>query len=133
MGGRGASSGSYKWKGEEHTYGDEYETLYEYRNIKFIKVKSGSATAPMETRMQGRVYVTINYNGSIKSITYFTGSGYRHKQVDLDHPHTVDGSKIQPHSHLGYTHEEYGTRKLSKKEKKMIAKVVKIWNNKNGK
>jgi len=36
MGGRGASSGSYKWKGEEHTYGDEYETLYEYRNIKFI-------------------------------------------------------------------------------------------------
>lgn len=51
-----------------------------------------------------RVYVTIGENGKLKSITYYTAytaSGKRHKQIDLDHRHEIDGEKTIPHTHLG--------------------------------
>lgn len=57
MGGRGASSGvSVKGK----AYGTEYATLYQSGNIKFVRYNDGAATAPMETKTKGRVYVTVN-------------------------------------------------------------------------
>lgn len=127
MGGRGASSGRYKWRGKEHTYGDEYHTVLQHRNIKFVKINSGSTTAPMETMTQGRVYVTVGPDDKLKSITYYTGSGKRRKQIDLSHLHRVEGSLENPHVHLGYNHNEFGDRKLTKKEQQMVEKVVKIW------
>lgn len=131
MGGRGASSGRYKWRGEWHTYGDEYHKVYQYRNIKFIQSNSGSTTAPMETQTQGRVYVMVRSDGGLKSITYYRGNGNRRKQIDLDHYHEINGKKEKPHSHLGYVHDENGSRIPTKMEKRMIATVMRIWYSKS--
>lgn len=129
MGSRGASSGIYTLKKKRVKYGGEYHTVYQYRNIKFVKVNEGSNTAPMETMTNGRIYVTVGNKDSLKSISYYSASGKRTKQIDLDHLHTVNGERIQPHVHLGYNHNELGDRDLNKKEKRMVARVLKIWNN----
>lgn len=130
MGGRGASSGAtYKWRGKNQTYGDEYTTVLQHRNIKFVKINSGSTTAPMETRTKGRVYVTIANDNHIKSITYYDKNGKRKKQIDLDHIHPIDGKPEKPHVHLGFNHNENGDRVPSKKERRMIDRVKKLWYN----
>lgn len=126
MGGRGASSGKYKWRGQWHTYGDEYHSVYQYRNIKFIKINEGSATAPMETMTNGRVYVLIKPDNTLKSITYYKGNGTRRKQIDLDHYHKIDGKPEKPHRHLGYTHTAEGG-KLTAKEQKILDKANRLW------
>lgn len=132
MGGRGAASGRYFRSWKWHTYGDEYHTVAEFRNIKFIKANEGSTTAPMETRTQGRVYVVINKSGNIKSITYYKGNGMRRKQIDLDHDHLINGEKKRPHTHLGYVHDENGTREPTRREQAMIERIRRLWYNRNG-
>lgn len=127
MGGRGASSGRYKWRGKWHTYGDEYKTVYQYRNIKFIKIREGAPNVPMETMTQGRMYVVIRPDDGVKSIAYYTGSGKRRKQIDFDHFHKIDGIKMKPHVHLGEVHGENGNRAPTAKERKMIDKARKLW------
>lgn len=131
MGGRGASSGRYKRGKQWHTYGDEFHTIHQFRNIKFVKINEGANTAPMETMTNGRVYVTVGNNDQLKSISYYSGSGKRKKQIDLDHNHTIDGVSVNPHVHLGYNHDELGSRVPNKKELKMIDRVFRIWQNKN--
>ena len=130
MGGRGASSGVSN-KGKK--YGTEYTTLLQSGNIKFVRYNdAGSAKSPMETMTKGRVYVTVNHKNELKSITlYDDGKGI--KQVDLrGTAHMINGEKVLPHSHVGYEHDEKGTKKLTKKENALIAKVNKIWENKGG-
>lgn len=61
----------------------------------------------------------------LKSITYYDNSLKRSKQIDLDHPHQGEN----PHTHLGYIHDEYGTRKLTTKEKRLVAFVYRTWDN----
>lgn len=131
MGGRGANSGRYRWRGVWHTYGDEYHTVYQYRNIKFIKSNNGSATAPMETQTQGRIYVTVRKDNKIKSITYYRGEGSRRKQIDLDHMHNINGKNEKPHTHMGYVHDEHGSRAPNTKERRMIVRVQRLWYNFN--
>ena len=72
MGGRGASSGYHAGDARD-TYGKEYDLADQYRNIKFIKVKSGSSTAPMETRARDRIYVTLGGKNkdTPKTVTYY--------------------------------------------------------------
>ena len=129
MGGRGAASWRYFRNGKWYHYGDEYSTIYQYRNIKFIVKNEGSVNTPMETMTAGRVYVTVRPDGILKSIAYYSGSGMRKKQIDLDHRHPVDGKPAQPHTHLGYVHEEHGSRLPNKREQKMIDRVWNIWQN----
>lgn len=124
MGGRGASSGV---SDKGRTYGTEYKTLYKSGNIKFVQYINGSATSPMETMSNGRVYVTINAKDEIKSISFYDKKNKRYKQVDIGHEHLVGENKIDPHTHKGYEHEEKGTYGVSEKEAKMIDRVQKIW------
>lgn len=126
MGGRGASSG-LSVKGKK--YGTEYKTLYQSGNIKFVKYKDGAGKTPMETMTKGRVYATINNKGVVKSITYYDKNGKRYKQIDIDHTHKIDNSPTSPHTHIGYLHSEKGTKYLSLKERKMVDRVIKTWNN----
>lgn len=131
MGGRGASSGiSDKGK----LYGTEYETLHQSGNIKFVRYKdSTAAKTPMETMTKGRVYVTVNNNGDISSITYYDTENKRTKQIDLLHPH----QKMMPHTHHGYLHNENdsvkGAARLTPEEKRMVARVKKEWYNRKSK
>ena len=128
MGGRGASSGiSIAGK----VYGTEYHTVYKYGNIKFVKQNNESSiTAPMETMTKGRVYVTIGKNNRPKIITYYSDDGKRKKQIDIEgRPHQIKDEWVLPHTHKGYEHDENGTYHLSDKEKKMVERVLEIWDN----
>lgn len=131
MGGRGASSGMSA-KGKK--YGTEYTTLAEVGNIKFIKYNDGSAKAPMETMTQNRVYGVVNEQGGLKSIVFFDTTNKRNKQIDLEGvPHKVNGIPTLPHTHLGYLHDELGTRGLTAKETKLVVKAVDSWYNRRKK
>lgn len=126
MGGRGASSGVSKKK----KYGTEYRMVHEFENIKFIAQNEETPVkTPMETMTKNRIYVTLGKDGEPKSITSYDENGKRERQIDLTHYHTVNGTKTKPHTHMGYEHEENGTRKLSIKENKLIDKVMKAWEN----
>lgn len=130
MGGRGASSGRSD-KGK--LYGTEYKTVLTSGNIKFVKINSGSATAPMDTMTKGRVYVTLDSDNNPKFISYYDVLNKRVKQIDLDRPH----KGISPHTHHGYEHNENDTTKgfahLTTEEKQMVDRVKKLWNNRNNK
>lgn len=126
MGGRGASSGvSAKGK----PYGSEYTTVYQSGNIKFIKINDGNITPPFETMTKGRVYVTVSNQNKLKSVVYYDKHNKRHKQVDIDHPHKINGIKTQPHTHKGYEHSQKGDRNITEKEQKMLDRVTKTWYN----
>ncbi len=133
MGGRGARLGKYYLGGKWHTYGDEYETVLKSGNIKFVQRKDGKATtAPMETMTKGRIYVTVNKDkNQLSSITYFDNKNKRVKQIDLTHEH--NGWK--PHTHHGYIHNEndgdVGATELTNMEEKIVARVKRLWNNKD--
>lgn len=61
MGGRGASSGLYYFRGKTYHYGDEFKSLLEVDNIKFVTKKDGTnLTAPQETMTKGRIYATVS-------------------------------------------------------------------------
>ena len=128
MGGRGASSGmSVKGK----PYGSEYHTVFEYENIKFVVKNNGAATAPLETRTKGRIYVTVGKDDKLKSISFYGSDGKRVKQIDLDHPHKVNGVAITPHVHYGYYHND-SSSDLSNEDKVLVDKVYAVWNNRHG-
>lgn len=125
MGGRGASSG-ISVKGKK--YGTEYSTVLKIGNIKFIvQNDKKSVKVPMETMTSGRVYAVVNYNKDIASIVYFDKTYKKERQIDLRHHH----NGMKPHTHIGYVHDEFGTRGLLPKEKRMVDRVIRIWNNRN--
>lgn len=126
-GGRGSASG-FSDSGKK--YGTEYHTAYKLGNIKFIKINEGNITAPFETMTKGRVYVTVNSQDKLKSLVFFDKHNKRYKQIDIDHPHRINGVWTNPHTHKGYFHSEKGTFTLSEKERKIVDKVIKIWENK---
>ncbi len=131
MGGRGASSGLSD-KGKK--YGSEYTTLHESGNIKFVQYNDAtSAKTPQETMTRGRVYVTVNEENRLVSITYYDNVNKRRKQIDLEKAH----KGIKPHTHHGYNHNESdsqkGAAKLTTEERKMVERVRKIWYNDLGK
>ena len=131
MGGRCASVGISK---QGTKYGTEYKTLFEKGKIKFITPTSGSANTPMETMSKGRIYVTINNKNEIKSITFYDRQNKRRRQIDLrGTPHRVNGKAILPHVHLGYWHNEKGDRDLTRKERRLVARIKKIWYNRRNK
>ena len=131
IGGRGSSSGV---SNSGKPYGSEYKTLYQSGNIKFVQANEGSAKPPMETMTHGRVYATVNDQGNVKAITYYDKHNKRYKQIDvIGQKHSVDGKKIIPHTHKGYVHDEHGTKAPSAKQQKMIDRVLKTWQNKDGK
>lgn len=128
MGGRGASSGvSVKGK----RYGTEYRSVLQHDNIKFVKYNDGKSTkTPMETKTKGRIYATVNAKNELRSITMYGKEGKRIAQIDIaGRLHKVEGKYIIPHIHLGYFHDEYGTRKLNNYEIGLVAKINKIWKN----
>lgn len=126
FGGRGASSGM-DVKGVP--YGTEYSTVLKDGNIKFITKNEGPVKSPMETMTKGRVYAVISKMGQVQSIVYFDNENKRKKEINLLHGH----KGLNIHTHHGYEHNEYdgprGAANLTPKEKKMVERVLKIWDN----
>lgn len=130
MGGRGASSGI---SDKGRPYGSEYMTLLTSGNVKFVRYNdSASAKTPQETMTKGRVYVTVNAEDKLVSVTYYDVNGKRRKSIDLTHPH----NGMELHVHHGYNHKEYdgpkGATNLNEKERKMVERIYKIWQNRRG-
>lgn len=124
MGSRGAASGTGK-----HPYGSEYKTILQDENIKFVKYRlADNAKAPLETQTKGRIYVTVNNDNELSFISYYDREGKRSKTIDLLHAH--DGKS--PHSHTGYTHGREASD-LTDDEKKLLARVRKVWYDNKGK
>lgn len=82
----------------------------------------------METMTKGRVYVSVG-SDDLLSVTYFDKANKRTKTIDLQHEH----KGIKPHTHHGYFHNENdgpkGAAGLTAEEKKMVARIDKIWYN----
>ncbi len=124
MGGRGAASGISD-KGKK--YGTEFETVAQFGNVKVIKVKQGAVTAPMETMTPGRVYAVLDNDNDIKHIVSYDVNGERNAQIDLKGP-SHNGLKV--HVHVGYEHDEHGTRAPNAKEQKIIDRILTSWEKK---
>ena len=129
MGGRGASSGV---SAVGRKYGSQYHTVLKEGNIKFVAKNERTSESLMETMTPGRVYVTVG-GDDLLQIVYFDTENKRVKTVDLSHTH--DG--MRPHTHHGYEHNEKDSSKgyanLTPEEKKMVARVRKLWYDKHGK
>lgn len=128
MGGRGASSGMSE-KGKP--YGSEFRTLLKAGNVKFVKQNAAlNAKDPLETMTKGRIYATINDEGKINAISYYGADGKRVKTINLLHIHEQFKGV---HTHIGYYHDEDGTRALTADEKKLVEFVKKAWYNRHSK
>lgn len=128
MGGRGASSGMSE-KG--NPYGSEFRTLLKAGNVKFVKQNAAlNAKDPLETMTKGRIYATINDEGKTNAISYYGADGKRVKTINLLHSHEQFKGV---HTHIGYYHDEGGTRALTADEKKLVAFVKKAWYNRHSK
>lgn len=113
-------------------YGEDYYKVAQDGEVAYVKVRGGSVTAPMETRTRGRVYATLDINNDVKHITFYDlESGERTKQIDVKgKPH----NGAMPHVHLGYDHDEYGSRVvLTSKEEKTVRRILDYWENKRKK
>ena len=128
--GRGSSKAANGRSGAP--YGSEFKTLHEFSNIKYVTPTSGTLTAPMFTQTQGRVYATIDDHNDVKYITYYDKALNRYKQADIKgRKHIINGKPRLPHVHYGYYHDEHGTFKPTKKEQRLIEKIVTEWYNFN--
>ncbi len=125
MGGRGAASGM---SDKGRPYGSQYRSVLTAGNIKFLlPATKGQPETLMDTMTKGRVYVLIDRKRNVpKSILFFDSKNKRSRQVDLDGRH--GGSA---HTHHGYEHNEASPNgkptRPSDKDRKMIARVLKIW------
>ena len=130
MGGRGAASGySVDKNGNPKAkYGTQYHTILKDGNIKFVEKNDRNSETLFETMTSGRVYVSVGGNDLLQ-ITYYDNQNKRSKTIDLKHYH--EGMK--PHAHHGHEHNEKdgakGAANLTTEEKRMVARVRKIWYN----
>lgn len=72
----------------------------------------------------GRVYAHVE-GKELKSIVYFDMQNKRNKQIDFTHKH----NGISPHTHEGFefVNGEHPARRLTTKEKKLVAEVQRLW------
>lgn len=126
MGGRGASLGiSFKKK----QYGTQYQTVFESGRIKFVKKTSRESEPLMETMSKGRIYVHVGGNDVLRIIR-FNEENKRNKVIELDK------RTGKWHVHNGYFHSEGSKNRhddINNDDKKLIEKVMKMWENKNRK
>ena len=106
-------------------YESEYTKIAQKGQIIFVKYNGGNVTAPMESTKRGAVYVTLDKKNDVKSITFYNKeTGERVKQIDIKgKPH--DG--VLPHVHIGYEHDEHGTRELTLKEMLKMEEILLYW------
>ena len=134
MGGRGSSSGfSYDDEGNPlHEYGTQYHTVLESGNIKFVEKNDRHSESLLETMTNGRVYVIVGGDDTLQ-VVYFDTKNKRRKTIDLSHEHNGEN----PHVHHGYYHNENdgpkGATNLTPKEKRMVARINKLWYDYNSK
>lgn len=130
MGGRGAASGMSvdKHGKPKNKYGTQYNTLHEVENIKFVSKVNRQSETLMETMTEGRVYVEVGGKDLLR-IVFFDENNKRNHVIERDK------RTGEWHAHSGYLHNEDGTAEhepLNDADKKMLAKVKRLWHNHKG-
>ena len=110
-------------------YSGEFSKIAQDGEVMYVKYNGGATTSPMETKTRGRIYATLGKNNDVKYITFYDlETGERIKQIDIyGKPH---GTVQTPHVHLGYVHDEYGTRYPNIKENEKIKSILNYWDRK---
>lgn len=124
MGGRGASSGVSK-KGR--TYGTQYHMVLEVDNIKFVAKETRQSETLMETMTKGRIYVETGGDDLLR-IVQFDEDNKRNYVIERDKRSDLW------HVHKGYEHTEYSEKHwdpLTESDKELLAKVQRLWYNRN--
>ena len=130
MGGRGAASGMSvdKHGNPKNKYGTQYNTLLKVGNIKFVSKVSRQSETLMETMTKGRVYVEVGGKDLLR-IVFFDENNKRNHVIERDK------RTGEWHAHSGYLHNEDGTSDhdpLNDDDKKILAKVKRLWHNHKG-
>ena len=128
MGSRGSASGIIV-ASIQSSFTEEYHCVCKYKNIKFIIQNDNVITVPLETMEPGLIYVIIGADGTVNYIIFYRRDGRRYKQIDIDHHHHIDkGIDLGiRHVHLGYFHNENGTRPMTLGESRLVEFVLKFW------
>ena len=127
MGGRGASAGISK-KGRK--YGTEHNTIYHAGHIKFIQGNENPTKMPLETMSRGRIYAVVNNKNEVHAIGLYDKHNKLYKQIDLlGRKHKVGDEYVIPHTHMGYVHGKHGTFELTPRERRIVANILKLWDN----
>lgn len=100
MGGRGARLGVYQWQKRQHLYGDEYHSVYQFGNIKFIQINEGSIVAPLETMTKGRVYAVIDSQNWVKYVSYYDKKEKNINKLMYPGRHIKLMVKVNSHIHI---------------------------------
>ena len=125
MGGRGAASGMSR---DGNKYGTQYRTVLQDGNIKFVSKVNRQAETLMETMTAGRVYVEVGGKDLLRIVS-FDEKNMRNHVIERDK------RTDEWHVHNGYFHTEKGTSQhepLNDDDKKLLAKVKKLWHNHKG-
>ena len=125
MGGRGAASGMSK---DRNKYGTQYRTVLQDGNIKFVSKVNRQAETLMETMTAGRVYVEVGGKDLLRIVSF-------DKENMRNHVIERDKRTDEWHVHNGYLHVEKGIfqhEPLNDDDKKLLAKVKKLWHNHRG-
>lgn len=137
MGGRGASSGSYSRGGVPYQYGDEYRTLYEEGNIKFVAIDdrhspNRKTAAPLETRTAGRIYATVNRErGGMHSISVMGDDGRVETQIDYQ-DHKGLGAHAHHWEHPSGNPMRGGAEPMNERERRLYNRVNEIYRKHKG-
>lgn len=129
MGGRGASlnvNNYLGWSHERRT--SSYETIQTDGNTKFLMQKDGSRTStPIFSNTKGRMYVTVNSQGKIASITQYDSN---HKQVfSIHEPHSGHSvQEVHMHSSLETGRKETYWNDMPKKYRDLYRSIKQKYN-----
>ena len=130
MGSRGSASGIFV-ASIQSSLTEEYRCVYKYKNITFIIRNDNVISVPLETMEPRLIYVIIGPDGTVNYIIFYLRDGRKYKQIDIDHHHHIDkGIDLGiRHVHLGYFHNENGTRPMTLGESILVEFVLKLWRN----
>ena len=108
---------------------ETFRTLKEIGDgIKIVKGANKSINYnPAESNTPYRIYAVLSENNKLKSVTFHDENGMLYKNIDFLHKHESDKPFL--HVHTGYEHSKDARYKLTKKEKRVIIKILNELNN----
>lgn len=110
----------------------KYHTIMRDDTVRYIVQNEGTnVKLPEKSRTANVIYVTLRYDGGLKSITFFKGRK-KYKEIDLDHIH----KKMQPHVHIcnvkeSVRDESIPVRLMTTREKNKVQKIIDFYNANN--
>jgi len=104
--------------------GQNYYSIGEIDNVKVLVQKEGAVKAPEYSHTENRIYAIIQ-KGQLKHIAYYDENHKQVESIDLLHGHGK--TKIQPHKHYNFNHNDKGIP-ITTEQEKLINKIKRRFN-----